>query len=47
MRNDCVIETHIEVLFTDYEEFKKYNPHNHPLQHSDSYRDVLYDMYIK
>lgn len=21
--------------------------HNHPLEHSDSYRDVLYDMYIK
>ena len=40
-------ETHIEALFTDYEEFKKYNPHNHPLQHSGSYRDVLYDMYIR
>lgn len=21
--------------------------HNHPLEHSDSYRDILYDLYIK
>ena len=27
--------------------FSKYNPHNHALTHAGSYRDVLYDMYIK
>lgn len=26
---------------------KDYDPHNHPITHSRSYRDVLYDMYIK
>ena len=37
----------IKNLMDNYETFKKYNPHNHVLTHSDSYRDVLYDMYIK
>ena len=34
-------------LLFDFETFKEYDPHNHPLTHSSSYRDVLYDMYIK
>lgn len=37
----------IEMLFRNFDTFKKYDPHNNPLQHSQSYRDVLYDMYIK
>ena len=37
----------IDLLLTNYEEFKKYDPHSHVLSHSSSYRDVLYDMYIK
>ena len=34
-------------LLYNFEDFKEYNPHNHPLTHSSSYRDVLYDIYIK
>ena len=37
----------IRCLLDNFDTFKKYDPHNNPLQHSDSYRDVLYDMYIK
>lgn len=34
-------------LLSEYDIFKEYNPHNHPLTRSNSYRDVLYDMFIK
>ena len=34
-------------LFRDYDTFKEFNPHSHPISHSNSYRDVLYDMFIK
>ena len=37
----------IENMLFHFDDFKKYNPHNHPLSHANSYRDVLYDMYIK
>ena len=37
----------IRNMFNDFDTFKEYNPHNHPLTHSGSYRDILYDMYIK
>lgn len=37
----------IELLLDNYEDFKKYDPHSHVLEHSQSYRNVLYDMYIK
>lgn len=37
----------IDSLMTDFDEFKQYDPHIHVLTHSNSYRDVLYDMYIK
>ena len=37
----------IDSLMNNFETFKEYNPHNHPVTHSDSYRDVLYDMYIR
>lgn len=30
-----------------YESYSQFNIHNHSLEHSDSYRDVLYDMYIR
>ena len=31
----------------DYEGHKKYNPHSNCITHSGSYRDVLYDRYIR
>lgn len=34
-------------LLGEFETFKQYDPHNHPLTHSNSYRDILHDMYIK
>lgn len=34
-------------LLSDFDTFAQYNPHNHPLTHAGSYRDILYDMYIK
>ena len=37
----------INNLFSNFNALKEYNPHNHPLEHAQSYRDVLYDMYIK
>lgn len=37
----------IDSLLNHFENFKEYNPHNHPITHSDSYRNVLYDMYIR
>lgn len=37
----------INSLFSNFNTFKEYNPHNHPIDHAQSYRDVLYDMYIK
>lgn len=37
----------IDSLMNHFETFKEYNPHNHPVTHSDSYRNVLYDMYIR
>ena len=37
----------IRYFITNFEMVKKYDPHNCPTTHADSYRDVLYDMYIK
>ena len=37
----------IKNLFDDYDAFNGYDPHNNVLEHSSSYRDVLYDMYIR
>lgn len=34
-------------LFRNFEEYKEFDPHNHCTTHANSYRDVLYDMYIK
>ena len=34
-------------LLSDFDSFNKYDPHNYVLTHSQSYRDVLYDMYIR
>lgn len=36
----------IEMLMRDYYTFAKYDPHAHPMTHSNSYRDILYDRYI-
>ena len=37
----------IDSLYYDYEKFSEYNVHNHPIAHASSYRDVLYDMFIR
>ena len=37
----------ISHLLDDYKTFKDYDPHSHVITHSGSYRDVLYDMFIK
>ena len=34
-------------LLDEFDTFKEYDPHNHPLLHSNSYRDILHDMYIR
>lgn len=38
---------HIGNLLSEFETFKGFDPHNHPTTHARSYRDVLYDMYIR
>ena len=40
-------ETSLSYLMKEFEEFKEFDVHSHPTTHSQSYRDVLYDMYIK
>lgn len=40
-------ERSIASLLGSFEDYKEYNPHNHPLTHADSYRDILYDMFIR
>lgn len=37
----------IKSLLGNYDTYKEYDSHNHVLEHSRSYRDVLYDMYIR
>lgn len=37
----------MESYLRNFEDYKQYNPHNHVLTHSHSYRDILYDMYIR
>lgn len=37
----------IGCLLSDFESFMEYDPHNNPLTHSGSYRDILRDMYFK
>lgn len=37
----------IEFMMKDFDAFSKYNPHNHAVTHASSYRDVLYDMFIR
>ena len=39
-------EMNIEMMLRS-DELNDYNPHCHPITHSQSYRDVLYDMYIR
>ena len=33
-------------LLMCFDGFKEYDVHNHPITHANSYRDILYDMYI-
>lgn len=42
-----VFQHNIGHLFYDYDDFKEYDVHNHVLEHAGSYRDVLYDMFIR
>ena len=37
----------IGCMLNDFDTFAQYDPHNHPITHARSYRDILYDMYIK
>lgn len=37
----------IQFMMDDFGSFSKYDPHNHGLTHAISYRDVLYDLYIR
>lgn len=37
----------IASLYYDYDNFSEYDVHNHPISHAKSYRDVLYDMFIR
>lgn len=34
-------------LLGNYDDYKEYDVHSHPITHAKSYRDVLYDMYIR
>ena len=34
-------------LLFSFDDFKEFDPHNHPLSHAKSYRDILHDMYIR
>ena len=34
-------------LVEHFDDYKEFDPHNHCLTHSGSYRDVLYDLYIR
>ena len=34
-------------LLGEFNTFQEYDPHNNPCTHASSYRDVLYDMFIK
>ena len=36
----------IDSLYYDYDYYSEYDVHTHPLSHAESYRDVLYDMFI-
>lgn len=44
-RNDFL--SSIGSMMYDFDTFSEFDPHNHPITHAGSYRDILYDMYIK
>ena len=44
-RHDFTVR--IGSLLLDLDGFAQYDSHSHPLTHAKSYRDVLYDMYIR
>ena len=37
----------IHSLFYSFDTFAEFDPHKHALTHAGSYRDILYDMYIR
>ena len=40
-------ESSIRFMIDDIKTFSQFDPHNHVVTHAKSYRDVLYDMFIK
>ena len=46
-KESVYFDNNISRLLLDYDGFKEFDTHNHPTTHSSSYRDVLYDMFIK
>lgn len=40
-------ESSISFMIEDIDKFSQFDPHNHVVTHAKSYRDVLYDMFIK
>ena len=46
---DCYVDfiQSIDSLYYDYDYYSEYDVHSHPLLHAKSYRDVLYDMFIR
>jgi hypothetical protein len=40
-------DSSIEFMMNDFDSFSKYDPNSHVLAHANSYRDVLYDMFIR
>ena len=47
VKEDKDFNDSINMMLGDFDIFSKHDPHNHALSHSRSYRDVLYDMYIR
>ena len=37
----------VESLLRNFETYKDYDIHNHPITHANAYRAILYDMYIR
>ena len=43
--NDFVMS--LGCMLEAFDDFREYDPHNHATTHAGSYRDVLYDLYIR
>ena len=47
IKEDADFTDSMRHLLGNFDNFKEFDPHNHVLEHSKSYRDILYDMYIR